>query len=206
MTEMSAIGKPIVLEKFKTQDPLEANLRCAHGAPLLETLPAEDRASLRWPERNGGFLPALRAAGFGLCADGRGTSPDGFGAFGLTSLAALRLVLEALVGEKHLFAGSEHEFGSTLRALQNLVVVFHGSVPLDPRMGEGTRRLLHGGPRKQQGLPGSGSANKDELLISDSYYEPETLNTTNRGTGLGLLGLRARLCKLRSTVHYLTGA
>jgi len=37
-------------------------------------------------------------------------------------------------------------------------------------------------------------------------YEPETLNAANRGTGLGLLGLRARLCKLLSTVHYLTGA
>ena len=94
-----------------------ARLRRAHGAPLLEALPTENRASLGRPERNGGLLPALRAAGFGLCADGRGPSPNSFGALGFTSFAPLRLVLEALVGEKHLFAGSEHEFGSTFRAL-----------------------------------------------------------------------------------------
>jgi len=34
---------------------------------------------------------------------------------------------------------------------------------------------------------------------------PETLNAANRGTELGLLGLRARLCYFTTTVHYLTG-
>jgi hypothetical protein len=162
MTNSSATGEAIVPEEFKNPRPAGSlsRLRCAHGAPLLEAFTAENRTPLRWPERDSGFLPALRAAGLGLCADGRGTSSNGFGTFGLTSFAALRLVLEALVGEKHLFAGSKHEFGCAFRALQNLVMVFHGSVPLDPRMGEGTRRLLHGGPRKNnRDLLGPGSAN-----------------------------------------------
>jgi hypothetical protein len=43
-----------------------------------------------------------------------------------TSLAPLGLVFEALIGEEHLFAGSEDEFSPTVRALQDFVVIFHG--------------------------------------------------------------------------------
>jgi len=102
----------------------------AHGSPLLETFPAKNRAPLGWPERYRGFLSALRTTGLGLRTDRRGaSSSDCFGAFGFTGFAALGLVLEAFVCEKHLFAGGKYEFGPALRALQNLVVVFHESVP-----------------------------------------------------------------------------
>src|SRR6267142_251174 len=47
-----------------------------------------------------------------------------------TGLTSLGLVLEALVGEKHLFAACEHELRTALRTLQHLVVVFHE--PLSP--------------------------------------------------------------------------
>jgi len=46
-------------------------------------------------------------------------------AVGLTCFATLRFVFEAFVGEKHLLAGRENKFRSAIRALQNLVMVFH---------------------------------------------------------------------------------
>src|SRR5690349_24548724 len=107
-------------------------LRRAHCPPLLKAFPAEDRASLRRPERNRGFFSALRAAGFGFGANrGRSASPaaTGLRAFCFTTFAALGFVLESFVGKEHLFAGGKNEFGATLRALQYFVVVFHGSVP-----------------------------------------------------------------------------
>jgi hypothetical protein len=123
-------------------------LRGAHGAALLEALAAKDRATLRGAEGNRSFLTALRAAGFGFRANRRRRSAYRFGALGLAGFAAFGLILEALVGEKHLFAGSEHKFRTALRALQNLIVVFHGSVPpWTPKM-VGTRRLCYEGPRK----------------------------------------------------------
>ena len=104
-------------------------LRRTHRSPLLETLAAEHRASLRWPKGNRGFLPALRAAGLGFRTHRAAVSARGLRALGLAGLATFRLVLEALVGEKHLFAGGKYKLGATLRALQNLVMEFHGSVP-----------------------------------------------------------------------------
>src|SRR5882724_4815188 len=53
-----------------------------------------------------------------------------FGPLRFTGLTSLGLVLEALVGEKHLFAACEHELRTALRTLQHLVVVFHE--PLSP--------------------------------------------------------------------------
>src|SRR5882672_10209941 len=53
-----------------------------------------------------------------------------FGPLRFTGLTSLGLVLEALVGEKHLFAACEHKLRTALRALQHLVVVFHE--PLSP--------------------------------------------------------------------------
>ena len=46
-------------------------------------------------------------------------------AVGFAGFAPLGLVLEALVGEEHLLTGGEYELRSALRALQDLVVVFH---------------------------------------------------------------------------------
>src|SRR5262245_7281636 len=111
------------------------SLRGAHGSALLEALAAKDRASLRRAEGNSGLLAALRAAGLGFRANWRGRSAHRFGAFGLAGFTAFGLVLKALVSEKHLLAGSEHKFGATVRALQNLIVVFHGSVPPWTRSG-----------------------------------------------------------------------
>jgi len=45
------------------------------------------------------------------------TTTAPLGPLGLARLAALRFVLESLVGEKHLFAGSEHELGTAFRTL-----------------------------------------------------------------------------------------
>src|SRR5262245_34015810 len=120
-----------------------------HGPALLKALAAKDRTSLRGAERNRRFLAALRAAGLRFRPNRRGTSADGFSSFGLTGFAAFGFVLEAFVGEKHLFAGSEHKFGTALRAFQNLVVVFHGSVPPWTPNG-GNAQTLHEGPRKNR--------------------------------------------------------
>jgi hypothetical protein len=46
-------------------------------------------------------------------------------ALGFAFLAPLGLVFEALVGEKHLFAGGEDELLTAFRALQDLIVIFH---------------------------------------------------------------------------------
>ena len=108
-------------------------LGSAHCATLLEAFPAEDRAALRRAKRNGGFFAALRAVGLGLCPHGRRSAASRrLSPFCFTPFAALRFVLEPLVGEKHLFAGSKNELAATLRTLQHLIVVFHEPLPLDP--------------------------------------------------------------------------
>src|SRR5882762_3581609 len=117
----------------------------AHGAALLEAFAAEYRAALGGTEGYRRFLSALGTIGFGLGAHrGVASSPaTAFGALGLASLAALGLVLEALVGKKHLFARCKNKLGATLRTLQNLVVVFHEPLSLDP---EGAGRRAHLAP------------------------------------------------------------
>jgi hypothetical protein len=58
--------------------------------------------------------------------------PAGAGAlsaFGFAVLAPLRLVLEALIGKKHLLAGGEDEFRTAFAALQDSIVVFHVPLP-----------------------------------------------------------------------------
>jgi len=104
-------------------------LRGAHGAALLEAFAAKDGTALRWTEGHRGFLAALGAIGFGFGAH-RGVAAVSaaaatFGALGFASLAALGLILEALVREKHLLARSKNKLGATLRTLQDLIVVFH---------------------------------------------------------------------------------
>jgi hypothetical protein len=101
----------------------------AHAPPLLKTFAAEHGPSLRRAERNGSFLSALRAGSFGFrpleagytwAGRTRNLTPLGFAV-----LAPLGLVFEALVGEKHLFAGGEDKLLTAFRALQDLIVIFH---------------------------------------------------------------------------------
>src|ERR1700741_4378716 len=47
--------------------------------------------------------------------------PPPLGTFRLPSFASFGFVLEALVGEKHLFAGREHELRTAFRTLQHLI-------------------------------------------------------------------------------------
>jgi hypothetical protein len=128
---------PVRFKSRKNRLAKQPPLRRAHGAPLLKTLAAKDRASLRWAKRDGGFLPALRTTSLGFRAHRAAVSAAArrVGALGLASLAALGLVLKALIREKHLFAGRKYKLGAALRALQNLVMVFHGSVPPETPIG-----------------------------------------------------------------------
>jgi hypothetical protein len=72
----------------------------------------------------------LRANGFGfdpLYASR--TRAVALRAAGFACFAPLGLVLEALVGEKHLLAGRKDKLGVAFRALQDLIVVFHCAAP-----------------------------------------------------------------------------
>jgi hypothetical protein len=94
--------------------------------PMLKTFAAIYRSPLRRLERNGGLFPALRAHRFRLYAlDASRTCFTSLCAVCLAGLATLGLVLKSLVREKHLLAGGEDEFSSTVGALQDLVMVFH---------------------------------------------------------------------------------
>src|SRR5258708_16541830 len=98
--------------------------RTTHGPPLLEAFTAEHGTPLRRAERNCCFLPALRAGRFGL-RPLEVPLARALRAFGFAVLAPLRLAFEALVGEKHLFAGGENKLLTAFRTLQDLIVVFH---------------------------------------------------------------------------------
>ena len=111
--------------------PLASSSRRSHGPALLEAFPAKHRPPLRWPERNGGFLSALRAVRLCFRPHRRGVPPgSAFRALGLARFTTLRFVLKALVGEKHLLAGREHKLRTTFCTLQDLIVIFHE--PLSP--------------------------------------------------------------------------
>ena len=98
---------------------------CAHRTPLLKTFAAINGPALSRLEGNRSFLPALRAGGFRFGAlKSAGTCtlcPSR-----LAGLTTLGLILKALVGEKHLFAGGENKFRTAFRALQDSIVIFHG--------------------------------------------------------------------------------
>src|SRR6267154_1246560 len=98
--------------------------RTTHGPPLLKAFTAEHGTPLRRAEKNSCFLPTLRAGRFGFRPLEVPLARD-LGAFGLAVLTPLGLVLEALVGEKHLFAGGENKLLTAFRTLQDLIVVFH---------------------------------------------------------------------------------
>jgi len=93
---------------------------------VLKAFPAIDRTPLRRLERNGRFFCALRAncLGFYALATASGRTPARR-AVRFACFAPLRLVLEALVGEKHLLARREYKLGRTFGALQDPIVVFH---------------------------------------------------------------------------------
>jgi hypothetical protein len=105
-------------------------------------------------------MPAATAAFGSLCF-------AGFTSFGL--------VLEALVGEKHLFAAGEHEFRTAFRTLQHLVVVFHE--PLSPwsRLGGRLGKLCTGEPTFLR-IPVSGDAGRGSLGPSGTKlkHDPKT--------------------------------
>src|SRR6267154_5098080 len=98
--------------------------RTTHGTPLLEAFTAEHGTPLRRAERNCRFLPALRTGRFSL-RPLEVTLARALRAFRFAVLTPLGLVLKALVGEKHLFAGGENKLLTAFRTLQDLIVVFH---------------------------------------------------------------------------------
>jgi len=106
----------------------------AHGPALLEALAAKDRPALRRAERHRGLFAALRAGSLGFRPHRstaiRSSGATALGALRFACLAALRFVLEALVGKKHLLAGRKDKFRIAFRALQDLVVEFHEPPPL----------------------------------------------------------------------------
>jgi hypothetical protein len=108
----------------------------------LEAFPAKDRASLCRPEGNRCFFAALRAGCLGFRTHLGGSAAASSAAFGtlrLACLTSLGFVFESFVGEKHLFASRENELSAALRALQDLIVVFHEPFPLDPFRAVGPR-------------------------------------------------------------------
>jgi len=101
----------------------------SQSSPLLKTFAAKNRSSLRRPEGNRCLLAALRAGRFSLRPHLPATA-SAFSAFCLARFTSFGLVLKALVGEEHLFAGCKYEFGAAFRTLQDLVMEFH--LPLPP--------------------------------------------------------------------------
>jgi hypothetical protein len=93
---------------------------------MLKAFAAIYWTPLRRLERNGGLFPALRAHRFRFYPlDASRTRFIPLCTVCFARLATLGLVLESLVREKHLLAGGEDEFRSTVGALQDLVMVFH---------------------------------------------------------------------------------
>jgi hypothetical protein len=63
-----------------------------------------------------------------LCGIAATTSTT-FSALGFAAFATLRLILETLVGEKHLLASSKNKLGTAFRTLQHPIVEFHERSP-----------------------------------------------------------------------------
>jgi hypothetical protein len=91
--------------------------RRTHRSPLLEAFAAINRAALRRLEGDGCLLPALRTGRFRFGSLEIVALARGLSAFCFAVLAPLRLILEAFIGEKHLFAGGEDELRIAFRAL-----------------------------------------------------------------------------------------
>ena len=107
----------------------------AERSALLEAFAAKNRTPLRGTEGDSRFLSALGARGLRFRAHlgGATAAATTFGALGFAALAPFRLVLESLVGEKHLFAGSKYKFSAAFRTLQDPIVVFHEPLSRCPK-------------------------------------------------------------------------
>src|SRR6476646_585173 len=108
------------------------NAARARKFPRLETFPAEHRASLCGTEGHGRFFSARRAVGGGFnpFAADRGARRRAGRTLSLARLASFRLVLEILVGEEQLLAGSPDELGAAVYADERLILELHRSFPL----------------------------------------------------------------------------
>ena len=140
---------------------IQINLDGCAGSPdrssLLEAFPAKHRAPLCGLERDGCLFAALRANRLGfhtLYASHAAARP--LCAVGFARPAPLGLVLEALIGVKHLLAGGEDELCPAIPALQDLIVVFHG--PLHDR--------IRVGPAAAQFAPKAHNDRLDKLLAA----------------------------------------
>jgi hypothetical protein len=104
-------------------------LRRRSRPPLQKAIPAKHRSSLRRPERNRGFLAALRTNGASL-GSRRTSLPATARAkirnpLRLAALAPFGFVPELLIVEKHLFPGGKNEVRPAVDALQHLVLKLH---------------------------------------------------------------------------------
>jgi hypothetical protein len=120
---------------------------------MLEAFAAVHGTTLGWLERNRRFLSALRANGFGFDAlhVRRSGSVAALRPAGFAGFAPFGLVLEALIGEKHLLAGRENELSSAFCALQDLIMVFHcAAPPCWERTGSDTSRELWSGNARKR--------------------------------------------------------
>ena len=101
------------------------------GSSRLEAFAAEDGATLRRAEGNGGLLPATRARGLSLnlgvtvSRSLRRNRPENGYALALAGLASFRFVLELLIVKEKLFPGSENEVTSGVNTLDHLVLKIH---------------------------------------------------------------------------------
>src|SRR5208282_2942945 len=137
--------------------------RCAgaNRPSLLKTFTAVYRPPLRRLKRDRCLFPALRADRFrfdslGVVSRTRIVVP--LRSIGFARLAPLRLVLEALVGKKHLLAGGKDEFSAAFAALQDLVMVFH--------------TLLRGPCSRREGSQVDGESSLGEGRGSGAACEP----------------------------------
>src|SRR4051812_21366368 len=102
----------------------------AREFPGLEAFLAEHGAPLRRFERHGGFFAARRTRRDRFHPFARHTGADRASRpLALTGLAALRLVLEVLVGEELLFTRRPDELRRAIHARENPVLELHRSLP-----------------------------------------------------------------------------
>jgi hypothetical protein len=96
----------------------------------LEAFLAEDGPSLRWPERHCRLFSTCGARGRCLYPfPGDRPTSRTTGALAFAGLAALRLVLEVLVGEKLLLPGRPDKLCATVHAPEYPVLELHRSLP-----------------------------------------------------------------------------
>src|SRR5215470_17706815 len=97
--------------------------------PGLEAFLAEDRTALRRLEGDRGLLAARRAIRDGfhpLPSDGASRTA---GPFAFARFAALRFVLEVLVGEKLLLSRRPDKLRAAVHALKDPILALHRSLP-----------------------------------------------------------------------------